>query len=107
MRISATKTTYEAATYFPASSSGNAGTVPQSLQLHRRVLGRQLELPERHEQQRDPDERHEEGQAHLAGQASARLGEHARVRVFLGEPSRDEVEGHERAGRDGEDRRVA
>ena len=79
----------------------------EPLELHRRMLGGELELPERHEQERHPEQRHQERQPHVPGQAAARLREHARVGVRLGQAHGHEVEGHERPRGNGEDRGVA
>src|SRR3954465_2771844 len=109
MTTNVKKTTYAPATYLPASSSGNAGMElrPQSLELGGGVLRRELQLPQGHEQQGHRQKGDEEGESHLTGKVPPRLRGHPRMRERLGEAHGDEVERHEGAGGDREDRRVA
>ena len=80
---------------------------PQGLQLGAVVLGGHLELVQRDEQQRHPDERGVERELHVTRQVAAGGVEHARVDQRVGEPHGHEVQRHERAGDDREDGGVA
>ena len=88
-----------------------AGRVPSSARRRREArrgaLRRQLEADERRPEQRDPGEADEEGEHISPGSPPVDGGEGPRMDERLGEADGDEVERHEGAGGDREDRGVA